>query len=199
MDPVRKRATYDDLLALPDDVRAEIIDGEVRVLPASLPRLSFIQNAVGSSVGVPFQHADGRGGPGGWWILPKVDVRFERSETVRPDLTGWRRDRLPDPWDIHPIDIVPDWICEILSPSNARHDQVTKRALYAKHGVPFYWIVDPETRTLTDLQRQGTHWFELGVWDDTATVRIPPFDVIELEIGALLPPLPSPVTAADQG
>jgi hypothetical protein len=55
-----------------------------------------------------------RGGPGGWWSLPEVDVRLARHQIVRPDVAGWRRERLPEPWDVRPIDVVPDWICEVV-------------------------------------------------------------------------------------
>lgn len=195
MDPARKRATYEDLLALPEGVHAEIIDGEIRVFPSPLPEHSFAQNVLGSSVGVPFQASDGGRGPGGWWILPEVDVRFESRDTIRPDLAGWRRERLPNPRGIRPIEIPPDWICEIVSPSSMRHDNVVKRALYARSGVQFFWIVDPEARTLAALRLAGQQWLELGVWDDTATVRIPPFDAIEIEVGALF--LPPPASGPD--
>ena len=43
--------------------------------------------------------------------------------------TGVRRERLPDP-DVLAIPVVPDWICEVLSPSNAPHDRVVKRRTY---------------------------------------------------------------------
>jgi Uma2 family endonuclease len=145
---------------------------------------------MGASVGQPFQHQHGRGGPGGWWILPEVDVRLAPHDVVRPDLAGWRRERLPEPWGVRPIDVVPDWTCEVVSPSNARHDLVVKRALHARHGVAFYWIADPEARTLTALQLADGRWVELGVWDDTALVRVPPFEAVELDVGALFPPPP---------
>jgi Uma2 family endonuclease len=191
MDPARKPATYADLAALPEGVRAEIIGGEIILHPSSLPEHGYIQGGLGRWVGGPYQYDGGRGGPGGWWIIPEIDVRISPDDTVRPDLSGWRRERLPSPWGKRPIDVVPDWICEILSPSNVRHDQVVKRSLYARQAVPYYWIVDPDARTLTALQLSDARWIEVGVWDETATVRIPPCDAIDLEVGRLFPPLPT--------
>jgi len=83
---------------------------------------------------------------------------------------------------------VPDWICEVTSPGSASLDRVTKRALYAKQGVGYYWIVDPEARTLEALELQSERWVEIGAWDDTAKVRIPPFTAEELAISRLFLP-----------
>ena len=181
-------ATYDDLLALPEDVHAEVIAGSVRVLPSVLPRHAMVQRALGRFVGGPFDDDDGRGGPGGWWILPEVDVRFGEHDVVRPDVAGWRRPRLPEPWDVRPIDVVPDWICEVVWPSNARTDRITKARLYLEAGVPAYWLVDPETRVLEALLREGERWVEAGRFGDGDVVAIPPFEAIELDVTRLFPP-----------
>lgn len=191
MDAARKLATYDDLLALPEDVRAEIIQGTIVTLPSPLPRHAKAQRALAGFIGGPFDDDDGRGGPGGWWILLEVDVRFAPHVVVRPDLAGWRRERLPEPWDLRPIDTRPDWVCEVISPSNAAFDRVTKRRVYAEHGVPHYWLVDPDARTLEALRLQDGVWVEVGSFDESATARVAPFEAIELEVGRLFPP-PSP-------
>jgi len=107
---------------------------------------------------------------------------------VRPDLAGWWRDRLPDPWDTRPIDTRPDWVCEIRSPSNAAVDRVRKSRLYAEHGVPFYWIVDPAERTLEARRLVEGSWLEVGTFDATSVARTAPFETIELDVGRLFPP-----------
>ncbi len=188
MDPARKLATYEDLLALPEDVKAEILDGVVITQQSPLPRHSKVQGALRRFVGGPFDDDDGFGGPGGWWFLLEVDVRFAAHQIVRPDLAAWRRDRLPDPWDTRPIDTRPDWLCEILSPSNAAMDRVRKSRLYAEHGVPFYWIVDPAERTLEARRLVEGSWLDVGTFDDTSVARIVPFEAIELDVGRLFPP-----------
>lgn len=187
-DPAKRKATWEDLLAYPEDVRVEILGGEIHTAPAPLPRHSKSQGSLRRFVGGPFDDDDGVGGPGGWWIFVEVDVRLDPHEIVRPDLSGWRRERLPSPGDVRPIDVVPDWVCEVTSPSTASRDRVTKRDLYRRFGVPYYWMVDPEARTLEALKRDGDRWVELGAWDDTATVRVEPFEAIELEVGRLFLP-----------
>ncbi|MBK6519893.1 MAG: Uma2 family endonuclease [Polyangiaceae bacterium] len=192
MDPARKLATFQDLMSLPDDVRAEVIHGSIVALPRPLPRHSNVQRSLGSFIGKPFHDDDGFGGPGGWWILLEVAVQLGAHLVVQPDLAGWRRERLPDPWDKRPIDVMPDWVCEVLSPSNAAHDRVTKRRLYAEHGVPFYWIIDPADGTLEALRLDHGVWVEVAVLDATDVARVPPFEAIELPVGRLFPPPPAP-------
>jgi Uma2 family endonuclease len=187
-----KLATYEDLLALPEGTRGEVVRGILEVSPAPLPRHSKVQRALGRFIGGPFDDDDGVGGPGGWWILPEVDVRLSRHDILRPDLSGWRRERLAAPWDLRPIELVPDWVCEITSPSNARHDRVTKAKLYLEAGVPALWLVDPDTRVLEALLSDGGRWVEAGRYSDGDRVRIPPFEDVELDVARIFPPAPSP-------
>jgi Uma2 family endonuclease len=183
-----KLATYADLLALPEDARAEVIAGSVVTAPAPLPRHSHVQGSAAHFIGGPFQRDDGRGGPGGWWIFVEVDVALGTHDIVRPDLSGWRKERLLKPGNVRPITVVPDWVCEVISPATAARDRVHKRNLYARVGVPYYWLIDPHTRVLEALALRDGSWVELGVYDDEANVRIAPFDAIELEVGRFFLP-----------
>lgn len=191
MTALPKLLTYDALLSLEEGVKAEVIAGALEVMPGPLPRHGRAQRSLGSFIGGPYDDDDGAGGPGGWWIFVEVDVQLAPHDIVRPDLAGWRRARLADP-EARPFTTVPDWVCEILSPSTARRDRVTKRHLYAKHGIRYYWLVDPDSRTVEALELRDDVWVELGVYDDTATVRIRPFEEVELPIGRLFLPPPSP-------
>ena len=187
-DAAPKPASYEDLLALPENVRAEVLGGRIVTAPAPLPKHSRAQRALGSFVGGPFDDDDGRGGPGGWWIFAEVDVALGAHDIVRPDLAGWRRQRLADPAEQRPITVIPDWVCEILSPSTAARDKVQKRALYAHAGIPHYWIVDVDARTLEAFTLESGRWVLAGSYDDATTATIPPFDAVELEVGRLFLP-----------
>lgn len=189
MQSAKKLATYDDLLHLPRDVKAEVLGGMIVEPPSPLPRHAKVQGAMRRFVGGPFDDDDGRGGPGGWWIFLEVDVRFSPHDIVRPDLVGWKRERLHDPWDTRPIDVVPDWVCEILSPSNQAHDRIAKRRLYAEHGVSFFWLVDPAIGTLEAFRlNDEKQWVDASAYDSTATARIAPFEAVELELARIFPP-----------
>jgi hypothetical protein len=76
---------------------------------------------------------------------------------------------LHNPADVRAIDIPPNWVCEVISPNTAAHDRVTKRALYARHGVEHYWLVDPQSRTLEALALRDRAWLEVGA--SSASVR----------------------------
>jgi Uma2 family endonuclease len=194
-DPAEKLATYEDLLRLPDGVRGEIIAGEIHTAPAPLPKHSKAQGAIRRFVGGPYDDDDGFGGPGGWWSFVAVDVQLARHDVVRPDLAGWRRPRLPNPADTRPIEVAPDWVCEVESPSTARNDRVTKRDLYAKHRVGHYWVVDVDARTLEAFQLVDDKWVLSGNFDETAVARIAPFEEVELAVGRLFLPAAAPSPA----
>jgi Uma2 family endonuclease len=194
VDLAARLARYEDLLRLDEDVRAEILGGSIVVMPSPRPRHSKPQRALGRFVGGPFDDDDGFGGPGGWWIFIEVDIELGPHDVVRPDLSGWRRARLPEP-DQRPIRVVPNWVCEVISPSTGARDRVTKRQLYARHGVEHYWLVDPVARTLEALALRDGTWMDAGTFDDTATARIAPFQEIELPVGRLF--LPRAADAAD--
>jgi Uma2 family endonuclease len=188
MSLARKLATYADLLALPESDRAEILDGTVQMLPAPAARHSRAQGALRRLIGGPYDDDDGAGGPGGWWIFLEVDVELSPHCVVRPDLSGWRRSTLPDPWTSQPIAVVPDWVCEVVSPSSATRDRVTKRRLYLEHLVPWYWLCDPDARTLEVLHRDESRWSEHGVYSDGDRVKLPPFEAVEIDVSRLFIP-----------
>jgi Uma2 family endonuclease len=89
---------------------------------------------------------------------------------------------------VRPITVVPDWVCEILSEAHQARDRVTKKRVYAKHGVAHYWIVDPDARTLEAYALDSGRWVDVGAFDETAVARIPPFEAVELPIGRLFLP-----------
>lgn len=188
MDAAERLATYSDLLKLPEEQRGEVVAGNLNLLPAPLPRHSRVQRSLAGAVGKPFDDDDGYGGPGGWWILLEVDIQLSVHDVVRPDIAGWKRERLQSPWDQRPITTRPDWLCEVLSPSNVAHDRVHKRRLYAEHGVAYYWIADPAARTLEALQLVSGQWLDVGTYDARGRVAVPPFQSVELDLARIFPP-----------
>jgi hypothetical protein len=88
----KRRATYDDLLNVPDHLVAEILDGELYATPRPDAPHALAASALGVEIGGPFQ--SGRGGPGGWWILDEPELHLG-ADVVVPDLAGWRRSTLP--------------------------------------------------------------------------------------------------------
>lgn len=183
-------ATVRDLEALPANVKGEILDGVLYTQPRPRSRHQSAISALDGDLMIPFQR--GRGGPGGWWILPEPGIELLGSPEVSPDLAGWRRERLPELPETA-ITVVPDWVCEILSPTTRAYDLRTKRPFYARAGVKWLWYVDLEAKTLTVSRLEDGRWSELGVYGEDDRVRAEPFDAIEIAIGEWWPTsLPSP-------
>jgi len=143
------KLTYDDFLLFPDDgKRHELIDGEHFVSPTPLLRHQRILLRLAYEIETFLrQHLLGE------LIIAPMDVIFTRFDVVEPDLLyiSHSRSHIKDKW----VHGAPDLVVEILSPSNRRYDEVTKRDLYDRTGVPEYWIVDPEAETVKVFRREG--------------------------------------------
>jgi Uma2 family endonuclease len=186
-DPAPKLATYADLLVLPEHMRAEIVAGEILVQPSPSPEHQSTIAEIYAEVRGPFQR--GKGGPGGWWLIPDVDVEFGPHDVCRPDLSGWRRERVPSFPKERPVRARPDFICEGLSPRTAVRDHGDKRALYSRSAVPWYWLVDPIHRTLTVLRLVTEGYVVDDAVGDIGHARLRPFDAVELDLEMLFPPI----------
>jgi len=180
--PVPKPATYADVEALPDHVVGEILDGELYASPRPRLRHAMAATRLTGRLSPPFD--DGEGGPGGWWLLMEPELHLG-EDVVVPDLAGWRRERLPAVPDEPYLELAPDWVCEILSPSTERIDRGLKLAIYAREKVPHAWLVNPATRTLEVLRLAGDEWLIATVHSDADRVRAEPFDAIELDLAGL--------------
>lgn len=178
-----RKATYEDVLAAPAHLVAEVVDGELHLNPRPAKPHVAAATALGEELGPPFKR--GRGGPGGWILLWEPEVHLG-SDVVVPDLAGWRRERLPFLSTEEPFfTLAPDWVCEVLSPKTSFLDRAKKLPLYARSGVNHAWIVDPLERTLEVLQREGEHWMIVATHGENERVRAVPFDAIELDLAVL--------------
>lgn len=114
-------------------------------------------------------------------IVCEVDIRVGRH-IVRPDLIGCRRER----WDAatreRPVALLPDWICEILSPGNARHDRLRKMDLYSQTGVPHVWLVDPVERLLEVCTLTPQGYVRVSGGGDSDAGRYAPFEAQEIAL-----------------
>ncbi len=185
--PVKRKATYADLEALPVWQVGEIVEGDLYASPRPASRHALASSVLGGELLGPFQL--GRNGPGGWWILDEPELHLDRDVVV-PDIAGWRRERLPVVEDVPYFTLVPDWICEVLSPSTARLDRVKKLRVYARAGVANAWIVDAIGHTLEVFRRDGAQWTLVATHGGDERVRAEPFGAVEIELGALWLPEP---------
>jgi Uma2 family endonuclease len=181
VDPVRKLPTIEDLERLPPGVKGEIIEGVLY----TQPRLRIEHhcgggNIFGDLLG-PFGRDSG-GGPGGWWIFAEPGIELPNTPEISPDVAGYRRERLPALPGGEPLRLVPDWVCELFSPAESRHDILVKKPYYAKIGVQHHWMVDVAARVVLAYRLEKGHWVELGTWGDETDARIEPFDAVPLDV-----------------
>jgi Uma2 family endonuclease len=104
------------------------------------------------------------------------------TDTLVPDLAGWRRERLPRVPDAPAITLAPDWVCEILSPSTEKLDRTRKLPAYGRHAVGHAWLINPVARTLEVFRREAQSWVLAASHGGDALVRGEPFDAIELDL-----------------
>jgi len=182
-DPARKKATYADVLAAPDHMVAEILNGELVLTPRPAPRHARSSSRLGMALG-PFD-LDGDG-PGGWWILDEPELHLqEAGSPIVPDLAGWRVERMPElPEEAH-FELPPDWVCEVLSPSTEAIDRADKMPIYAAAEVNHAWLVDPELETLEIFRLEGSRWALIETHRGAKSVRAEPFEAIVIELGSL--------------
>ncbi len=156
--PAERPHTYGEIRTWRDDTRWELLEGQAyamagpnrlhqNVLTRLLLQLVPYFDQYGCQVvPAPF---DVR--------LPRGDEPDDQIETVvQPDIVVvCDRSKLDD----RGCRGAPDIVIEVLSPSTAGRDQVIKRAIYERHGVPQYWLVHPTDRVVTIYRRHGDGGF----------------------------------------
>lgn len=172
--------TYADYAALPDDgKRYEILDGELFVTPSPAPQHQIIlANLV--RVLDPYVHRRGLGRV----LFAPLDVIFADSSIAQPDAIYLDNTRM-SLISRRGIEGGPNLLVEVLSPSTARTDRSVKFALYARYGVDFYWIVDPEARVLEAYRRAGGAYVLAMKASGAEPCGPPPFEDIGLVVDAL--------------
>jgi Uma2 family endonuclease len=179
--PARSLVTVDALDKLEE--RAEVVGGELVIETMTTFEHSNAQLGVGAEVTRHFR-GNGPGGKGGWWLGTEVTVLYGPRDGFRHDIAGWRKERVP----VRPagarVEIVPDWVCEVLS-TNRRKDLVHKRHVLHARGVRHYWLLDPEGRTLEVLRHTPEGYVVVTTVTPAMRARLEPFDVVELDVTLL--------------
>jgi Uma2 family endonuclease len=172
----------------PDNMIAEVLDGELSVMPRRPPRHALAAGELLGELRGPFRL--GRGGPGGWIFLAEPELHLGRKpDIIVPDVAGWRQGRLSSEAfaDDAPaaITIPPDWGCEVLSDRAEALDRGKKRRIYRRDGVGHYWLVDPRDKRLEIYRLEAGRWVEVAEHEGDGVVRAEPFDAIELDLSLL--------------
>jgi Uma2 family endonuclease len=181
-EPARKpRATYEDVLNAPEDMIAEVLDGELHLMPR--PKRRHLRTASGLGAFLFAAYDAGVNGPGGWTIIYEPELHLgPEPDIVVPDIGGWRDGRLPDDGETDDpfITVVPDWVCEILSPGTLRVDRMKKMPIYAREGVRHVWLVDPREKTVEVFRLDADKYLLLGTSGGDEPLAAEPFDEVPI-------------------
>lgn len=199
--PRLSQMTLEEWWALPDDSRAELIEGEL--VHKALPSVdhSFAQKEIFKLFSPEYDHGGGGGGvgPGGWWLLPEIHVAYpKRPNGFILDLAGWKRERHPERPRGARMRMRPDWVCEIVS-SNRPDDLVKKRRVLSAEGVEWYWLVDLRDRALIAMKRGEVGYVPYCELTSGERARIEPFDAAEIDTSAMFDWIPRAEAAAGPG
>lgn len=174
---------WEALLDVPEGYIGEIVDGEIVTHPRPGSPHVEVTSTLGFVLGPPFQFGSD-GGPGGWVILDEPGIRFG-DECRIPDFAGWKKERYMRPNGDGPDEVIPDWICEVLSKGTARTDRTKKLPLYARYNVRHAWLIDAVLQTLEVYRLEGERWVLAQTCGGDEKVRAEPFGAVEIDLTLL--------------
>ena len=184
-----RESTFEDLMDLPGDTRAELIDGVIYMMAPALARHSLINGVLTFRISAYLDDKRKKGPQGGdsdsWLIIPEAWVFYDRHNTFVHDIAGYLEKELPSFPVSGPITVRPMWVCETLSPSNWDNDTERKRVILEEHQVPYYWLVDPDRKTIQVFEmRENTEKYQsvYSVSVKDGIVKLPPFVELELDL-----------------
>ena len=173
--------TWDDFVALDEDDLRELIDGELVEVEVPTARHEDIVALL-----LYFLNTWAEAGHGGRARASGYKIRISERRGVMPDVQFYRRGnaavRGQEPGLVQGR---PDLVVEVVSPSSRRYDRVKKLAWYAQKGVPEYWLVDADARTLEQLRLEGESYVIVAAVADDETFRPATFEGIEIPLAKL--------------
>lgn len=171
------RVTFEEYRSWGDEQRREIIDG-VPYLMSPAPSVRH-QEIVGA-VFLALRQALA-GTPCRAYVSP-IDVKLSEYDCVQPDLVV-----ICDPAQNRTshLEGPPALVVEVLSPSTRGHDRLRKLRLYARSGIPEYWIIDPDLPSLEILQLQTDHYTIRNVYDATGEIHSATLPTLHLSFNDL--------------
>jgi Uma2 family endonuclease len=172
--------TWEDFIALEEDDPRELIDGHLVELEVP----TWLHERIVAELCTALR-TWARPRKAGEVLASGYKVRIAPRRGVMPDLQFFRDERL---YKLPQTGLEaghPDLAVEVVSQSSKRYDRMTKLGWYASIGVPEYWIVDPETRTLERLLLRGGRYLIAEVLSDDMGFRPDTFEGLEIALGDL--------------
>jgi Uma2 family endonuclease len=164
-----QRMTLEHYLATPVTNRhVEFINNEIIEMASPTVAHQFILEALNDLL-YPYKHSEAFKAKVARLILAPMDVLLPSGNIVQPDLFVVFDFATRNPSTAR-VEAVPEWVCEILSPSNEYYDLVTKKKLYEQAGVQEYWIADPMGQQLEAYELRNGRYETLHHLSTTGTL-----------------------------
>ena len=174
--------TWEHYRTAPEDKRYELLDGELLMTPAPNLKHQRVQFRLGSRLGRFIEER----ALGELFFAP-CDVVLSNHDVVQPDLLFVSRERAHLLRGGDAVRGAPDLVVEILSPATADRDRGYKHALYARHGVTEYWLVDPLDETIMIHRLEDGVTAAADTFGRGQTLRSPLLAGFELDMDAVFP------------
>ena len=178
------RYTYEDYLNTPDDVRYELLDGELVMAPSpSMRHQELAARLFGDIYLFVKERAVGK-----VFSAPSDVVLWsgDEAKVVQPDIFFISAERENIIAEAN-VQGAPDLVIEILSPSTESRDRGYKRELYARHGVGEYWLVDPDAKSVEVLLLGENDYEVAGTYRSGQTLASPTMAGLAIEVGEVFP------------
>jgi Uma2 family endonuclease len=165
--------------------RVELLEGEIVVTPAP----ALLHQTILSNLHVVFRASIHDTGQGHVYLAP-VDVVLSEDTIVQPDLVVVLADRRSVLTEKR-IEGTPSLVVEVISPTTGVRDIVQKREIYARYGVPEYWIVDQTLLQVTVCSdpHGGQYLSVQTAIDAVVSATIPDLATTTAEVFAMGPDL----------
>ena len=174
--------TYEHYRTTPEDKRYELLDGDLLMTPAPNLKHQRVQLELAMQLGGFVKER----ALGEFFFAP-CDVVLSNHDVVQPDLLFVSRERAHLLSGGDNVRGAPDLVVEVLSPTTADRDRGYKHALYAKHGVREYWLVDPVDETIVIHRLQDGALVAAHTFGRGQTLRSPLLAGFELALDAVFP------------
>ena len=186
--PQEQRYTFRDIMEMTDESeRVELIDGEIYQMGAPRTAHQLIVAELTTQFGTFLTGKPCMAIPGPFAVRPlegKDDDLFHSDTMVEPDLSVVCD---PEQLDEYGCKGAPRLIAEVLSPTTRGHDRVRKFNLYERAGVPEYWIIDPDTKTVSVHLLQDGRYYSPQIYAAGTPVPVTVLEGFSVDTSALFP------------
>lgn len=174
---------------LPDRPRVEIIRGMFAMSPRPRLRHNSVQSRLRRILELAFGETPAGAEQPEWFFAEEAEIKSEVTLTrVVPDISGWRRSTTGWPGlDESLITLMPEWVCEVLSPSNAATDRGAKLEAYGLMGIGWVWIADPQEKTIETFVNIRGQMKPETTAAPGSVIQAPPFASLPVRLDEIFP------------